>query len=74
MSFCLGAQLIGEALGAKTERSPEKETGVYPIELTAAGTRDPLLRGLPGTFPAIHWHNDMPGLTDDTAVLASLGA
>ena len=31
LGFCLGAQLIGEALGAKTARSPEKEVGVYPF-------------------------------------------
>ena len=71
LGFCLGAQLIGEALGAKTERSPEKETGVYPIILTLEGTNDPLLKDLPSTFPVIHWHSDMPGLTDNAAVLAS---
>src|SRR3990167_9502868 len=61
LGFCLGAQLIGEALGAKTERSPEKEIGVYPITLTNEGLGDPLLQGLSSQFPVIHWHNDMPG-------------
>ena len=71
LGFCLGAQLIGEALGAKTETSPEKEIGVYPITLTAEGTKDPLFGELPRTFPVIHWHSDMPGLTDHAAILAS---
>lgn len=71
LGFCLGAQLIGEALGAKTERSPEKEIGVYPITLTQEGKNDPWLQGLPASFPVIHWHNDMPGLTKDSIVLAS---
>lgn len=71
LGFCLGAQLIGEALGAKTERSPEKEVGVYPITLTSEGSDDPLLQGMPETFPVIHWHNDMPGLTPGAALLAS---
>jgi GMP synthase (glutamine-hydrolysing) len=71
LGFCLGAQLIGQALGANTERSPEKEIGVYPIRLTTEGTNDPLFKGLPHTFPVIHWHSDMPGLTDSAAVLAS---
>ena len=71
LGFCLGAQLIGEALGAKTQASPEKEIGVYPISLTKEGTSDRLLKGLPRTFPVIHWHSDMPGLTKNSAVLAS---
>lgn len=70
LGFCLGAQLIGEALGATTMRSPEKEIGVYPITLTTAGQKDPLFKSLPKTFPVIHWHNDMPGLTKESEVLA----
>lgn len=70
LGFCLGAQLIGEALGAKTEESPHKEVGIYPITLSDEGRQDPLLRGLSGELPVIHWHNDMPGLTDDAKILA----
>ncbi len=71
LGFCLGAQLIGEALGARTETSPEKEIGVYPISLTAEGTNDALLKGLPRTIPVIHWHSEMPGMTKKAAILAS---
>lgn len=70
LGFCLGAQLIGEALGAKTGRSPNKEVGVFPIELTEEGRQDPLLEGLPQRFDVVHWHNDMPGLTAEAKVLA----
>ncbi len=70
LGFCLGAQLIGEALGASASRSPEKEVGVYPLTLTDEGTKDPLLVGLPQQIPVIHWHNDMPGLTDESVLLA----
>lgn len=70
LGFCLGAQLIGEALGAKTQPSPEKEVGVYPITLTPDGIDDPLLQGFPQSFPVSHWHNDMPGLTDSATLLA----
>lgn len=70
LGFCLGAQLIGEALGATTERSPVKEVGVYPIHLTEAGTCDPVFEGLPSSFPVIHWHNDMPGETSESTLLA----
>lgn len=71
LGFCLGAQLIGEALGAKTERSPEKEIGVYPIILTKEGECDLILQGLPAQFPVIHWHNDMPGETKNSTILAA---
>lgn len=70
LGFCLGAQLIGEALGAKTEKSPEKEVGVYPISLTQASKNNPILKSFPQDFLSIHWHNDMPGLTENSQVLA----
>lgn len=44
LGFCLGAQLIGEALGGRTESSPEKEIGVYPISLTSEGLQDDLFK------------------------------
>lgn len=69
LGFCLGAQLIGEALGAKTMRSPNKEVGVFPVSLTKEVLTDPLLQGLPSSFPVIHWHNDMPGLTNESVLL-----
>lgn len=68
--FCLGAQLIGEALGASTERSPHKEIGIFPILLTEEGMQDPLLVNLPKQFKVAHWHSDMPGLTKEAVVLA----
>jgi len=71
LGFCLGAQLIGEALGARTEKSPNKEVGVFPIELTAEGCEDPLLKSLPKHFSVVHWHNDMPGITAEAKILAT---
>ena len=71
LGFCLGAQLIGEALGATTARSPEKEVGVFPITLSPEAKDDPLFHDFPDSFPVIHWHNDMPGLTAESKLLAS---
>lgn len=70
LGFCLGAQLIGESLGATTEKSPHKEVGLFPIQLTKEGIVDPILAGLPHKFLVVHWHNDMPGLTEKSKVLA----
>ncbi len=71
LGFCLGAQLIGEALGARTERSPHKEVGVFPIELTEEGFEDPILKNLPEYLSVVHWHNDMPGITAEAKILAT---
>lgn len=70
LGFCLGAQLIGAALGGITEKSPHKEVGVFPIQFTEEGKKDPLLHNLANKLPVAHWHNDMPGLTKDAKILA----
>lgn len=67
---CLGAQIIGEALGANTEHSPNKEIGVYPIELTEEAKTDPLFQQFPPIFDVMHWHNDMPGIPKNSRLLA----
>src|SRR5579863_889723 len=47
LGVCLGAQIIGESLGAATERSPNKEISVYPIHLTQAGEADAIFKMFP---------------------------
>lgn len=71
VGVCLGSQLIGNALGAKFEHSPNKEIGVFPIQLTEEGLSDKKLKhfGLP--LYVGHWHNDMPGITSDSKILAT---
>ncbi len=71
LGVCLGAQLVGEALGARVEHSPNREIGVFPITLTEEGKRDPIFASFPETFKVGHWHGDMPGLTPESKVLAT---
>lgn len=71
VGVCLGSQLIGNAFGAPFEHSPEKEIGVFPIELTKDGLHDEKLKDFGSSLLVGHWHNDMPGLTSDCKVLAT---
>lgn len=70
LGVCLGSQLIGEALGATYEHSPNREVGVFPITLTEAAKTDPVFCNFNQTFDMGHWHGDMPGLTDTAVLLA----
>jgi GMP synthase (glutamine-hydrolysing) len=70
IGVCLGAQLIAEALGAKTERSPNREIGMYPVELLDAAKLDPVFQQFPQKFNVMHWHSDMPGLAEGAVLLA----
>ncbi|HDQ25997.1 MAG TPA: type 1 glutamine amidotransferase [bacterium] len=58
IGICLGAQLIACCLGAKVRRNREKEIGWFRVNLTKFGAKAQVLRGLPGSFYAFHWHGD----------------
>jgi len=70
IGFCLGAQLIAEALGETTQKSPEREIGIFPIHLTPEGQSDPLLLGFPESLPVMHWHGDMFRIPEGADLLA----
>lgn len=70
VGVCLGAQLLGEALGARHERSPEKEIGAFPIALTAAGKANDKFAHFGDVLNVGHWHGDMPGLTQSAQIIA----
>ncbi len=70
LGFCLGAQLIGQSLGAPGQKSPHKEIGIWPIELNEQGRCDPLLAQFPASFDVMHWHSDMSGIPEGAEVLA----
>ncbi|TXH23137.1 MAG: hypothetical protein E6Q95_00665 [Chitinophagaceae bacterium] len=71
IGVCLGAQLIGESLGAKYEHSPEKEIGNFPILITEKGKQNHLINHMNSETIVGHWHNDMPGLTSESTILAT---
>ncbi|MBF7686387.1 type 1 glutamine amidotransferase [Acinetobacter sp. B10A] len=70
LGICLGSQLIGEALGAKFEHSPEREIGKFPIFFTEYGSNHPKFAHFGKVYEVGHWHNDMPGLTKQAKIVA----
>lgn len=56
MGFCLGAQLLAEALGGKVAGMDRPEFGMGNVELNETGRGDPLFSGLPEVFHTLHWH------------------
>lgn len=70
IGICLGAQLIGEALGAKTERSPHREIGMYLVEQLEEAKFDPVFGQFPEKYDVMHWHSDMPGIPAGATLLA----
>ena len=71
VGVCLGAQMIGDALGAGFSHSPEKEIGKFPIVLTDSGRRNEKFSHFGPVLEVGHWHNDMPGLTSDATIIAT---
>ncbi|MDR3642964.1 MAG: type 1 glutamine amidotransferase [Candidatus Doudnabacteria bacterium] len=76
LGFCLGAQLLANALGAKVypnEKNgrPVKEIGYYDIRLTDFGTEDPLFKNFQPAIKVLQWHGDTFDLPERGILLAS---
>jgi GMP synthase-like glutamine amidotransferase len=71
LGICLGAQLLTKASGGRVVRSPQREIGWFPIEMTPEGRKDPLFAGLPSTLEVYQWHGDMCEPLNNEAILAS---
>ena len=58
LGICLGAQLLGKALGGSVHRNEQREIGWYDVELTEAGARDPVLSTFARRQRVFQWHED----------------
>lgn len=58
LGICLGAQLIAASLGARVAPHTHKEIGWFPVAMTDAGARHPLLSGFNSAMTVFHWHGD----------------
>ncbi len=53
IGICLGAQLIGHALGGKVEPRAEPALGFYPMSLTPAGQVETMMAGIAWNHPQL---------------------
>ncbi len=68
LGVCLGAQLLGMALGAHLHRRHGTEIGFAPVDVVA----DDLVLGPLGSRPTVlHWHSDAIDLPPRATLLAS---
>jgi len=56
LGICLGAQLLAGVSGGQVSPNPEREIGWFPVQ--RIGGESWLLKGVPETFDAFHWHGD----------------
>lgn len=57
LGVCLGVQLLAKAAHSWVGPATEPEIGWVDVELTDAGSDDPLLGALPPRFAAFQWHH-----------------
>jgi GMP synthase-like glutamine amidotransferase len=67
LGICLGAQVLARGLGAQNLIGAAPEFGWCEVAATPAAADDPVLAGLPASFPIFQWHSDSftlpPGAT-----------
>ena len=55
--FCLGHQLLAQALGGEVGPAATPEIGIMEVELTEAGRASPIFDGLPEVHSCLQWHS-----------------
>ncbi|MDF2579402.1 MAG: glutamine amidotransferase [Microbacterium sp.] len=74
LGACYGIGTVGAFLGATIDRRFGEPISVVDVELTDAGRRDPLLAGMPPTFPAFVGHKEAISALPSRAVLLASSA
>ena len=57
LGFCLGHQLLADALGGEVSIADTPEIGVLDIEATEQGSTSPFLQNIPTKLKCLQWHS-----------------
>ena len=69
IGFCLGAQLLGEAIGGQVVKSNPPEIGILDVKMSASKSDDLLFSPYPSQIKALQWHSwEVTGLEDNDSV------
>ena len=69
LGFCLGCQLLGEAIGGKITNSLPPEVGMLDINLFNEKKSDKIFNDFPNILRALQWHSyEVTGLEDNNNV------
>lgn len=75
LGFCLGHQLLADALDGAVGMAEEPEIGILDIHSTADGVQNPFLNNLPGTIKCLQWHSaEVTRAPQNAKILASTPA
>ncbi len=74
LGACYGVGTLGTHLGAPIDGTYAEPISVVEVSLSDAGRADPLLAGMPATFPAFEGHKEAIAALPDTATLLASSA
>jgi len=57
LGFCLGHQLLADALGGTCGPQKPPEIGILDVQLTPDGLADPMLKGMTKNQKCLQWHS-----------------
>ena len=74
LGFCLGCQLLGEAVGGNVVKSNPSEIGIMDVNFSAEKKNDSLFSSFPNKIKSLQWHSyevDNLQSNKDVIILAS---
>jgi len=74
LGFCLGCQLLGEAIGGNVVKSNPSEIGIMDVNFSAEKKNDSLFSSFPNKIKSLQWHSYEVGnlqSNKDVVILAS---